>query len=366
MTHLRFFCFLGLCLILLSVPVRAADADLHAQLDTDSIWAVLPEETRELLSASDMHPENMENASVPAFITSLADKISEELYAPIKIGLHLVSLVILGRIICEFGSDALHHVVQLCTAFCATTLLIQPISMLIKQTEQLVGTLTAVLTASIPIYTGILVMSGNAMTGSTYGALTLSWGSSVSAIARQLLLPVTRIYFVFSITAAISDFGLKRITDALYRSVKWILILAVTVFTGILSLQTLLSAQSDAATTKAIKLVASGAVPIVGSAFSDAFSVIRASVGVVKSGIGAFGLLASLAIFLPVCLKASGWILTGITAAFVADLLEMDRFSDLMTGCVSVLKMLMAVLCSVGFISLVAAAVLLCVRSAYG
>jgi len=360
------FFVLVFCLTFFCFPVQAAEAELYGQLDTESLWDALPEETISILLDSNMQPDSMQDASVPTWLSALSGAVSDELYAPFKTGARLIALILLARIIRDFGNGSLNHAVQVSAVFAAAVLLVKPISALIEQTEQMIGILSAVLTASIPVYAGILVLSGHAVTGSTYGALTLSWGSGIAAVSRQLLLPLTRIYFVFSIVTSVSDIGLKQIADALYRSVKWLLILGITIFTGILSLQTLLSAQTDLAAAKAAKMVASGAVPIVGGAFSDALSILGTSVGLVKSGVGAFGLLASLTIFLPICFRAGAWIFIQTAAAFAADLLEMPCLSDLLTGCVSVLKMLVAVLCSVGLISLVAAAVLLCVRSAYG
>ena len=99
--------------------------------------------------------------------------------------------------------------------------------------------------------------------------------------------------------SAVSGAGLDRLAKSLYGFAKWALVLAVTVFSGFLSIQTALNAQVDAATSKAAKLAVSSAIPIVGSAFGDAIAAIQNSVHAVKSGVGAFGILAALCIFCP-------------------------------------------------------------------
>ena len=90
-----------------------------------------------------------------------------------------------------------------------------------------------------------------------------------------------------------------HLISSLYGFAKWLLVLSVTLFSGLLSVQTMLGAQVDAASSKAVKLLASSAIPIVGGAFGDAVAAIQNSVQIVKSGAGAFGILAALCIFAP-------------------------------------------------------------------
>ena len=112
-------------------------------------------------------------------------------------------------------------------------------------------------------------------------------------------------------------------------------------------------------------MIATSAIPIVGGAFGDALSAIASSVSLVKSGVGAFGLLASLAVFLPLCLKAAVWLTVCLLASLTAELFELSGLAAFLDGCMTALKLLLAVVFSVGAVSVVSAAVVLCVRGAY-
>lgn len=114
------------------------------------------------------------------------------------------------------------------------------------------------------------------------------------------------------------------------------------------------------------KMLVSGAIPIVGSAFSDAFSVIVSGAWrLLKNGVGAFGLLASLAIFLPLCIKAAAWLLICFCAGLAAEVLGLKPLASFLNGCAAALRLLIAAVCSVGTVAVVSAAVVLCVRGAY-
>ena len=110
-------------------------------------------------------------------------------------------------------------------------------------------------------------------------------------------------------------------------------------------------------------MLVSGAIPIVGSAFSDAFSVIVSGAALVKNGVGAFGLLASLVIFLPLCIKAAAWLLICFCAGLAAEVLGLKPLASFLNGCAAALRLLIAAVCSVGAVAVVSAAVgALCAR----
>ena len=184
-------------------------------------------------------------------------------------------------------------------------------------------------------------------------------------MSSAVLIPVLRVFLAFSVASAVTSFDLKRLTDALYKAIKWALVLAVTVYTGVLSVQTIVANSAEMAGGKAAKMLVSGAIPIVGSAFSDAFSVIVSGAALVKNGVGAFGLLASLAIFLPLCIKAAAWLLICFCAGLTAEVLGLKPLASFLNGCAAALRLLIAAVCSVGAVAVVSAAVVLCVRGAY-
>ena len=218
----------------------------------------------------------------------------------------------------------------------------------------------------VPVYAGLLFTAGNTVTAPTYGALSLTAANAVSVLSSAVLIPVLRVFLAFSVASAVTSFDLKRLTDALYKAIKWALVLAVTVYTGrFCPYRQLLRTARRWRAARQRKCLVSGAIPIVGSAFSDAFSVIVSGAALVKNGVGAFGLLASLAIFLPLCIKAAAWLLICFCAGLTAEVLGLKPLASFLNGCAAALRLLIAAVCSVGAVAVVSAAVVLCVRGAY-
>lgn len=367
MKYVRCFCFLIVFAFLFAQPVRAEEMEvqLYEQSGAEQLLEALPEEARFLLSDSGVTPGGSATGAVQRFFALLAEPVREQWTEPLRVLLLLIAVTLLCRIVQELAPDELAYTVSLCSALSAAAVLFPPMADLIGQAAAVVQAVGVFLLAAVPVYVGLLVSAGSAITGSTYGALTLAVANGVSALAVNLFIPFLRIFLALSAVSSVTSFNLKRLTDTIYKGLKWMLILAVTIYTGILSIQTLVSAGSDAAAGKVAKMIASSAIPIVGGAFSDAFTAISSSISLVKSGVGAFGLLASLAIFLPLCLKAAVWLLVCLLSSLAAELFGLKKLASFLDGCATALKLLLAVVFSVGMVSVVSAAVVLSVRGAY-
>lgn len=363
---LRVFLALTVFILLLSLPVRADEAELYQNSGADTLIEALPEEAQSLLQNVGADP--ME-APAPDAATKLFSALSEgfraEWTAPARALLTLLASCVLCRLVQEFAAKELSYAVSVCGALCVAVTLLSPMASLLEQAARVTDAAAVFLLAAVPVYAGLLFTAGNTVTAPTYGALSLAAANAVSVLSSAVLIPVLRVFLAFSVASAVTSFDLKRLTDALYKVIKWALVLAVTVYTGVLSVQTIVANSAEMAGGKAAKMLVSGAIPIVGSAFSDAFSVIVSGAALVKNGVGAFGLLASLAIFLPLCIKAAAWLLICFCAGLAAEVLGLKPLASFLNGCAAALRLLIAAVCSVGAVAVVSAAVVLCVRGAY-
>ena len=64
----------------------------------------------------------------------------------------------------------------------------------------------------------------------------------------------------------------------------------MTIFTGLLSIQSVVGSSADTLTSKTAKYVISNCVPVVGGAVSDAYSTVKGSLSLLKNGIGGVGI----------------------------------------------------------------------------
>lgn len=137
--------------------------------------------------------------------------------------------------------------------------------------------------------------------------------------------------------------GILPVAKTVKSVVSWGLGLLLTLFVGLLSLQTMVASGSDTVAAKTAKFLIGSFVPVVGSALSDAFIATQGYLRLLKTAVGAFGALAAAATFLPVFLQTAGWYLMVNLSASVSEMLGIQQTADLLKSTSATLGILLSV-----------------------
>ena len=278
---------------------------IYEKSGAGELYDALDQDTQDLLSQAGIGEGSWESGDGGQLFQALSQLLREKLAAPLKGLAALLGVVVLcrlGGIFEEGGSASL----LAGTLACAGVLTV-PLLELIQAAQRVIESACVFLGASVPVYSALLLASGNTAAGGSYSFWTLAAGSLIPALSSALLMPLLHMFLLLALASSLCGGAFDKLLQSLYSFAKWALVLAVTLFSGVLSVQTVLNAQVDAASGKAVKFLASSAVPIVGGAFGDAVAAIQNSVEIVKSGVGAFGILAALCIFVPTMLQGALW-----------------------------------------------------------
>lgn len=362
----RWLCRAAICLIVLTLcplPALAQENELYQASGAGALYEGLDRETKELLGQAGVDSALGGEMDGGGLFQAASQLVREKLAGPLKGLAALLGAILLCRLSACFQEGELSGTVELCGTAACGLVLAGPVLGLLSLCQTVTNTACAFLTGAVPVYTGLLAASGNGAAGAGYSVLAMAAGAGVPALAAGLVLPLLRIYLALALCSSAAGAKLGGLAGSLYRFGKWALVTGVTLFTGILSLQAVVNGQVDAAAAKAAKLALSSGVPIVGGALGDAVGAIRNSVQIVKSGVGAFGILAAVCIFLPAmaeCLLWSGACALGQAAA---ELFGVRSAGALLEACGSVVKMVLAVLASVCAVCVASAAAVVAVNS---
>lgn len=353
-------------LILCAVPARAEvtqEDELYEKSGASGMYDSLDGDTRELLSKAGVDsPEMEEELSFDRIFQAISQMLREKLSSPLKTLAALIAIILLCRLGGCFEKSEIGAVSTLVGTVSCAAVIVVPMIGLIDSTRLVMDSASVFLLASIPVYSALMVAAGNVVTGGAYSFFTLAAANAVPLLSAGLIIPILNIFLAFAVATAVSQVKFEKLTARLYQFCKWLLILLVTVFSGLLSLQTMLNMHVDSVTAKTAKLIASSAIPIVGGAFSDALSAIQSSIQIVKSGVGAFGILASLFIFLPVTIEAVLWVIVCSVGEIAGDLFEVPKLASFLGVCASVARMILAVIISTAAVSIVSASIVLLLR----
>lgn len=372
----------GLCLVCLlgfAWPVQAAetgeagetfDQSLYEEQMEESgaqdLWDSLPEETQELLEELGVEGVGWESLAAvepQSFFEMLLGFFTGGLSQPLAAGASLLGIMLVCALMngmkLSFGERQTGSVLGMVGTLCACAVIAPPVISCIQQASTLIEGAGGFLLAGAPVLAGLMLACGQPVSASGWTMFLLAAGNGISLLSSVVLLPVMHIFLAFSLVSAVSpDIRLDSLCGVFAKTVRWVLVLAVTIFTSLLSAQSLISASADGASVKAAKLFA-GFVPVVGNVLGDAMGTVQSCVRLLKSGVGAFGLLAALCIFLPVVAQCLLWIFCCTLCGAAGDLLGQSEITGLLKAASQVLQTLLAIVVSCAVVMLVSAVLIM-------
>jgi len=157
--------------------------------------------------------------------------------------------------------------------------------------------------------------------------------------------PLTSCVLGVSAAGAVNpDLKVDSLVRTASKAVTWTLVLLVTIFTGLLSLQSFISTSADTVAMRAMKFTVSSTVPIVGGAVTDALATVRGSLNLLRGSTGTFGIIAGIAVLAPAMISVLVHKLALSLAAAVADIFDLKPLSALLRSGESVAGMVFAML----------------------
>lgn len=232
----------------------------------------------------------------------------------------------------------------------------------LETSKTAVESLSAFLSVYIPAFAGIMAINGQTATAAAYNGTVIVATQLLSQIFSAVVFPLTSCIMGISVAGAVDpDLKISNLSEGIKKLINWGLGLIMTIFAGLLSVQSFVGAASDTVSMKAVKFTVSGAIPIVGGAVSDALSTVKSSLHLLKAATGGFGIIASAAVILPVLISVVLFRISMMICASLSDLFGTSRLTPLLKSAESVLAIMIAVIVSFWTIAAVSTALILAI-----
>lgn len=289
------------------LPVRAAAVEL-------------PPSAAALLPDGGAAAESAGGWTLSALLGWLADKAAQGMGPPLRFAgqaLLYLLLAALAGILCTSlpWKKCLDAVAVLGFGVLSLSTMME----LVTQVGQTAQESQTYLAAFVPVFGAVLSLGGQVSGAAGYSGLFFSVSAFLSAAIERLILPVMRIYFCFSVSAALwGDAGVEEAAKLFSRCLGWLFKGCGALFAFVLGLQNLLTGLADNATVRMGGTALAGAIPLVGDAAAAALSGAAAAVHLLK-GTLALALVGSLgAAFLPVFARCVVYYLVFSGAGIIA------------------------------------------------
>ena len=146
----------------------------------------------------------------------------------------------------------------------------------------------------IPVFSGITAAMGGITSAGVYDVAVLGASEIFVQLSSSFMMPVVTASTMLAVTGSVfSGEDLGSIVRLGKKLVTWGMTVAMTLFTGLLTMKCTLSGKADGAAAKTTRFVISGMVPVVGGAVSDAYSTVRGSFDLIRGTVGTAGCIAA-------------------------------------------------------------------------
>ncbi len=318
----------------------------------DQLYGELPSGTADKLADSGISaedPESITSVKPQGVLEGIISAFRDELARPLKL-LALLAGVILfcalaAQLKASHAESQLTGVFDFVSIAAVSSALMSPIADCITRTCTTIAESSRFMLCYVPVYAGILTANGSPMTGATYNSIVFFAMQLMAKLAETTIVPLMGIFLALSVTGNLCPtLNISGVTKAVRTAANWIMGLLLTIFVGLVTIQSIVGTSADTVTVRTTKYVISSFVPVVGSAISDALGSLQSCLGLLKTGVGGFGIAVAVLTIVPVVLGILAYLLVISLGKILADVFEIQKVSALLDAVKSTMTMLMALL----------------------
>ncbi|MCI6006739.1 stage III sporulation protein AE [Oscillospiraceae bacterium LCP25S3_E10] len=376
------FIIVFLITILLSTFTVYADTEDATEYTTENIYnsqyeqsgadalvqELTPEVKKQLKDIGITSPSWQELNSMSFFdiFGSIMNTIQQQSVTPLNCVVKIMGVVMLVALInsvkSSLGSSSLTAVLNSVATLTVSIILIQPVCQTIEYSTTIIKLSADFMLVFIPVMAGIMLTMGQSLQAAGSYTMVMGAGTAVSQISNNILVPLLNTFLGISVVSGISQrVNLNGFCELVNKVLKWVLTFTMSVFTAILTMQSIISSSADSAGVKATRFAISSFVPLVGGALSEAYQTVRGCMGMLKSGVGVFAILATGTIYLPAIISCVLWLVAINIAIALAGVFDMGDIIKLLKSVTTVINSLIAILLCCMIIFIVSSAIMLMV-----
>lgn len=272
----------------------------------------------------------------------------------------LLACALLATLKNSVGEKSLQDVFNIVCALSIAVVIFVPVVRSVSDCAATIKGSADFMTAFLPVYSSLAVASGHPASAIAAQSLLLIASDVLSSIASSTFIPMIDLYLAFCVIGAVSPgINISGIAAFIKTIVSWFVVLCLTIYTGILTVQGVIASAADNVTIKTAKFVVDGAIPVVGGALSDAMNTVISCAGLLKTVVGAYAIVVFILAYLPAVLECVVWLLVADLSLAVCDVLGVTGMAGLLKSIKEALKLILALVFTSALAMIVSVSVML-------
>lgn len=338
-----------LAVFTLSVSAEDPYKGQYDATHTEKIYDLLPESAKKVAEELEIdigEADWVNNITPEGIFSKIWDFVKNGSKTPLRAGGGMAAVIILLASVGTFdwfkSMEGMTSCIFIVT--CAAGLL-SPMFSLIESCSEAVKGISTLMTGFVPLYAGILTAGGQVATASGMSFLLLAAAGGVGNLSSFVIVPLMNCYLGVAVAATVLPAGgTNRLGEGIKKTAMWVLSLTLTLFLGLISIQTAVNKAGDNLGLKAARFMIGSFVPVAGGALSESLTTLIGSVKLLGSSVGMFGVLSIAATVLPVVIELLIWRIVLFALDIAAELFGIRAKTDLLRAADSVIAVLIGVL----------------------
>lgn len=297
-------------------------------------------------------------------IYKIVSFFTKEIVLAIKGAINIFIIVIIMAIISSLELDKDSEITKIASLICfliLATITITTFTQIIQMFSSVIGSLTTIMQVISPFLMAVLISTGAITSTGLIQPLLLFIASAIGFIINYIVIPCISISVALNVISALSqNFKLDKMSKFFSNTSIWVVGVSLTVFLGILSLETTLTSSVDSLTVKATQTAVSNFVPVVGKFFSDSFETVVGATKIIGNVGGILGIIAMiLIVMVPIFKIASVMIVYNLLVSFIEPIYSDDNILKYISNFASVYKTLLGILIGVAILFIISTGIIL-------
>lgn len=310
--------------------------------------------------------ETLKNISSENIFEKILSVFKMNFGKTVKLTAKIIVLIILTSLVKSFVPQGIKAVdtFSFVSVGCCASVIVCTFQECINSVVNTLGAISTFMNCYVPVYTSVLLTSGNSMSATAYNVAMFSVCQIVSYLANEIIIPVISFSMCLCIVGAINpELAFGKVVNGIKKIIQWILGTLMTITVAVLGIQSVIGASADTVATKTAKYAMSTFVPFIGGAVSETYLTVKSSLGIIRSGIGSIGIIIVLFFTIkPVVIILLGKFSVNI-CEIVSDMLDEKEMSGFMSNLSGMMSMLLSTIVSISIVFIVSTALLLVVCS---
>ena len=298
------------------------------------------------------------------FITKFVSMFFKEVVIAIKGAITIFIIIIIMAIITSLELEKKSDITKIAHLACFLTLstvTIATFTNVISVFSGLISTLTTLMQVISPFIMTMLVATGAITSTGVIQPLLLFLASAIGFLINYMVIPFFSISVALNVICSISqNLRLDKMSKMFPKVALWTVGISLTLFLGILGLESSLSSSVDSLTLKTAQTAMSTFVPVVGKFFSDSFeTVIGATKLIGKTG-GVIGIIVIILVsIVPILKIACISIVYNVLAALIEPIYTDDDVIKYISGFGEIYKTLLGILIGIVILFVISVGIIL-------